>query len=372
MNDTTVNVLAAAMDAGVPPLLWGPPGIGKSSMIEALAEKLGMHCEVVIASLREPADFAGMPVVRDDGTVALAPPAWARRLEAAGGGLLFLDEVTTAPPAVQAALLRVVIERVVGDLQLPKGVKVIAAANPPEQAAGGYDLAPPLANRFLHLHMGGDADLLAAGLTTGWDSVTPNLRVAEPPTGSRKAAVNSMVARFVQVKRELVLSVPTDEAAASGAWPSHRTWTYLAEVGARIPDSDHGAWLMAATGLVGEAAAVEFLTWRQHLDLPDPRAVLNDPSIVNWSDSRRPDRHFVTLNSVVALAAHEATIGAWNKAWNVLAACAAGAAPDVPTAAALALGKCRPDKGRIPKVATVFIPLLTKAGLLNPAERVAA
>lgn len=128
------QALGVAVAAQVPVLLWGAPGTGKTSAIKAMADAMGWPCETVIASIREPSDFAGLPVVIG-AEVRFAPPAWARRLAAAGRGLLFLDELSTAPPAVQAALLRVVLERVVGDLDLPPGVAVVAAANPPEQAA---------------------------------------------------------------------------------------------------------------------------------------------------------------------------------------------------------------------------------------------
>ena len=130
------EALAVSVQAGVPVLLWGSPGTGKTSVVRALGEALGWPTEVVIGSIREPADFAGLPVVID-GCVQMAPPLWARRLAAAGYGLLFLDELTTAPPAVQAAMLRVVLERVVGDLALPEGVRVVAAANPRKRPPTG-------------------------------------------------------------------------------------------------------------------------------------------------------------------------------------------------------------------------------------------
>ena len=107
--------------------------------MRSLGEALGWPTEVVIGSIREPSDFAGLPVVID-GAVQMAPPLWARQLADARQALLFLDELTTAPPAVQAAMLRVVLERVVGDLVLPEGIRV-AAANPPEEAADGWE--PP-------------------------------------------------------------------------------------------------------------------------------------------------------------------------------------------------------------------------------------
>jgi AAA domain (dynein-related subfamily) len=107
---TALEAVAAAVAARVPVLLWGAPGTGKSSAVRDLAHAMSWPCEVVIASIREPSDFAGLPVVHD-GHVHFAPPRWARRLADVGHGILFLDEISTAPPAVQAALLRVVLER---------------------------------------------------------------------------------------------------------------------------------------------------------------------------------------------------------------------------------------------------------------------
>ena len=142
-----VTVLRAAGRAGVAVCLWGDPGIGKSALIQAAAAADGVPCETVIGSMREPSDFAGLPVVTDDG-VRMEPPSWARRLHEAQAGSLFLDELSTSPPAVHAAMLGVALGRRVGDLLLPRAVQVVAAANPPERAADGWDLTPPLANRF--------------------------------------------------------------------------------------------------------------------------------------------------------------------------------------------------------------------------------
>jgi MoxR-like ATPase len=145
-QNPAVEALGVAVAARVPVLLWGAPGTGKTSAIRAMAGAMDLPCETVIASIREPSDFAGLPIVVG-GEVRFAPPAWARRLAEAGRGVLFLDELSTAPPAVQAALLRVVLERAVGDLTLPDEVAVVAAANPPEQAADGWDRCCPTGGR---------------------------------------------------------------------------------------------------------------------------------------------------------------------------------------------------------------------------------
>ncbi|MFD0478250.1 AAA family ATPase [Nonomuraea thailandensis] len=162
-----MDALSVAVAANLPVLLWGSPGTGKTSAVLALGERLGLPVEVVVGSIREPSDFAGLPVLRD-GETWFAPPRWASRLASAGRGILFLDELTTAPPAVQAAMLRVVLERAVGDLALPPAVRIVAAANPPEQAADGWDLSAPLANRLVHLDWTVSAESVAEGFIGGF------------------------------------------------------------------------------------------------------------------------------------------------------------------------------------------------------------
>lgn len=170
---------------GIPVLLWGAPGVGKTARIAQMADKLGYHFVTVLASIREASDFLGIPIpggkktfevydpntkqkVRKSiNTLTFSPPDWALELQANAGNdpfappnvpegkraLLFLDEFSTALPDVQNALLRVVQERVVGDLQLPANVAIVAAANPPWMTPSGEGmLSPPTANRFVHLN----------------------------------------------------------------------------------------------------------------------------------------------------------------------------------------------------------------------------
>ena len=174
------DALALAVSANLPVLLWGEPGIGKSATLQQLAAGLDTPLETVIASVHEPSDFAGLPIVGDNPAVdgvPMAPPDWAVRLARTGRGLLFFDELSSAPPAVQAALLRVVLERRVGSLQLPEQVRIVAAANPPSSAADGWHLSPPLANRFVHLQWTHDPQTVARGLAGTWPAVAVPLVV---------------------------------------------------------------------------------------------------------------------------------------------------------------------------------------------------
>jgi hypothetical protein len=360
-SNPAVEALGVAVAARVPVLLWGAPGTGKTSAIRAMAQAMGLPCETVIASIREPSDFAGLPIVVG-GEVRFAPPAWARRLAQSGHGLLFLDELSTAPPAVQAALLRVVLERAVGDLTLPDEVAVVAAANPPEQAADGWDLSAPLANRLCHLDWQTDPRAVADGLAGGWAApVVPAL-----PAGWQAEEILSrgLVAAFLHVRPALACAPPPDAASAGRGWPSPRTWEMAARLMAAAGAAGSGDEARSALvrGAVGDGAGVEFLAWLIEMDLPDPEEVLADPASFRLPE--RGDRAYAALAAVAAAVAANPTPERWTAGWQVLGL-AAEAAPDVAAVAARVLARCRPEGTALPAQIHLFAPVLRDAGLLQ-------
>jgi MoxR-like ATPase len=362
---STVQSLAIALGAGVPTVLWGPPGSGKTSAINALAASSSMPCEAVIASIREPSDFAGLPVVGGDGSVRFAPPLWARRLSEAGRGILFLDEISTAPPAVQAALLRVVLERAVGDLQLPDDVVVVAAANPPEQAADGWDLAAPLANRFCHLDWQLDARAWVSGVVSGFEhAVIPTL---DPLDLERAAIVHrSRIGSFISARTSMLSVVPKDGTRAGRAWPSPRSWTMAATLSAaaELVGADRSTASELMSGAIGPAAAMEFLAWIDEAALPDPEEALRNPDAFELPE--RGDRAFAALNAIVAAVRADNTPERWSAAWTAIAAGVRQGQADLAVAVMRPLVEHRPD-GAMPTAAALAVvaPVLREAGLLD-------
>ncbi len=293
----------------------------------------------------------------------LAPPAWARRLGELEAGLLFLDELTTAPPAVQAALLRVVLERTVGDLRLGDGIAVVAAANPPEQAADGWDLSAPLANRFCHLDWVADAAGFAAGLTAGW----PDPLVSSVPPGwqSRLPAARGVIGAFITARPNLACVVPSGTAAGR-AWPSPRSWEAACRLWAAADAAEVGAEVRATliAGTVGEGPAVELASWHSKLDLPDPEEALARPHRCRLP--RRPDRIFALLSSVAAAVAADPTVERW-EAGSVIIGRAASICPDAAAISGRILGSCRPDGAQPDPSLAALVPVLRASGLLGAA-----
>ena len=266
-------------------LLWGRPGVGKSSFIEGLATDQ-LKVTTLIASIHDPTDFSGLPVL-DGGAVRYAVPEWVGQFADYATGILFLDELSTAPPSVQAALLRVVFERRVGFHPLPEGVRIVAAANPPDLMVGGWELSPPLRNRFVHLQWDIPEDLYIRSLTQGW--ATGTLPAIDPRQHARQLpAWKLKIGAFLRLRPHSLHSSPEDNPYG---FASPRSWDFAAALlcscellGYTLGAGDARQQTVIfnlLTGCLGEATAILLLEYLTNLRLPDPRAVLEGQAEVD-------------------------------------------------------------------------------------------
>lgn len=263
---------------GIPALLWGQPGEGKTSFVEAF-HRPEFPVVTLIASIHDPTDFSGLPVF-ERGRMHFAAPDWSFAFEEQHGGVLFLDELTTAPPSVQAALLRVVLERKVGGKSLPAGVRIIAAANPPDEVAGGWELSPPLANRFVHLSWNLSGVEFATALEEGFAGpALPAIDVAR----HREAVQHwkMMTAAFLRRDPAAVRTKPADGEIA---FASPRTWDYAIALMATCDLLDKAAkpggrgstvFYNLLVGCLGSGAAKSYVAFLKDLKLPNPEKVLD-------------------------------------------------------------------------------------------------
>jgi hypothetical protein len=290
------------LKAGLAVLLWGVPGVGKTAQLLTLATAWGVHLEVVIASIRDTTDFGGLPAIDPERGVFLHAPAWVHRLNAAaardGRAILFLDELSTAPLAVQAALLRVVQERVVGEVALHPGVMVVAAANPPECSAGGIALAAPTANRWYHVNAAPPTDRASADAWADW------LVAAAPKLGLDDAAGREAVAivtGYVCHQPSALYSLPADEDLRSGPWASARSMEFATRaLAATLRDDDAEGITDAIVGCVGPEVGTPLAAHARNR-LPDIDGILDGR--VQWAfDARRLDRSMTVLTALCTTA----------------------------------------------------------------------
>jgi hypothetical protein len=287
---------------GIPALLWGAPGEGKSSFVESLRRD-DFPVVTLIASIHDPTDFSGLPV-HLNGQVRFAPPEWTFAFDETGQGILFLDELTTAPPSVQAALLRVILERKVGFRPLPKGVRVVAAANPPDQVVGGWELSPPLRNRFVHIRWEFSGEIYQKALREGFGQ--PSLPAIDPDAHAEAEKFwRRMVEVFLRHHSHLAKTSPSDEEYA---FASPRTWDFAIALmascdllGKAPKPGQKGSevFLNLVEGCVGKGAAVAFAHFLQTLRLPDPDEVL-DGKIPLDLKSFRDDELYAFFSALAA------------------------------------------------------------------------
>lgn len=279
--------------AGKVPMIWGPPGIGKTDMVYELVHKR-IHpdkpCVVVSPSLEDPTTATGPLAVIADKAVRLLPEVMKPLIEA-GGGTLFIDEFTTATQATQAAFLRLVQNRVVGDTPLPDSVIIILAANPADVAAGGSSLVIPMANRVCHI----EADPPSAVEWGKWLK-------AEMSSDEHAERAAEIFASFIESNPAKILMFPNNEDDRAKAWPSPRTLHAAALVYAEaLREDDPVTGISLIAGCVGEGLGKEIVAYIREANIPKASDILSGK--IDWHPNEKADVTLMVLRSL----ANEAT-----------------------------------------------------------------
>lgn len=266
-------MLKYSVKSNQPVALIGPPGVGKSAIVGSVAKQLGLPFETIILSLCDPTDIGGFPVTSQDsqrqGRVDRLPLGVIKRA-CEEPVLLFCDELSMAPPAVQGASMRMIYERFAGDQKLHEGTRIVAALNPPEQAAGGWELALPLIGRMTMIRMRPSLEEIQNYF----------FDLGEPGTDLRALATD--FAATLKVAPELLQIDPPNGAAASGMpWGAPRSWERAIKVCAEIQKDGQEKSAVFNAGLagnVGSDAAASYLSIRKVRDqLPSIDEILKDP-----------------------------------------------------------------------------------------------
>lgn len=241
-----------------PAFLWGAPGVGKSQIVAQVARAHGLQLTDIRAVLLDPVDLRGLPRFTECGQVEWSTPTFLPR---EGRGVLFLDELNTAPPLVQAACYQLILDRKLGEYTLPDGWSIIAAGNRDSDRAVTHRMPSALANRLVHLDF--EADL------EDWLS------------WAEAAGIHAGLRAFLRFRPKLLHSFHADRNEK--AFPSPRSWEFVSRILHAKPDARILYPLLK--GAVGEAAAAECTSFLRMMDeLPDAETVLRDPHSVSIPD----------------------------------------------------------------------------------------
>jgi hypothetical protein len=235
----------------VPVFLWGPPGIGKSSIVAQIAKEKDIGFIDLRLSLLDPTDLRGIPFFDTKKEAAIWAPASFLPDGNQKEGILFLDELNTAAPMVQASAYQLILDRKIGEYTLPEGWSIIAAGNRESDRGVVFRMAAPLSNRFIHLEMESSVD--------DWK------------VWATKRGIDASIIGFISYRPDALFTFDTQNDSRSFATP--RTWEYVNEVLSSEPEPD--LLMPLVSGAIGEELAAAFLGFRVVAgELPDIDSIM--------------------------------------------------------------------------------------------------
>lgn len=225
-------------------MIWGPPGIGKSSIVHSVAKQNNLELIDLRLSQLAPTDVRGLPAPNGD-RMRWLPPDF---LPEGGKGILFLDEINMALPAMQSIAQQLILDRKVGTYHLPDEWFIWAAGNRHRDYAAVYDMPAPLLNRFIHFE------------------VTPSFDAFK--TYAIERELHEDILGFLTLKPDLLHKLSLDNPQ----WPSPRSWEMASTL------------LTAGIGIepaVGYQIAIEFTAYLQQKKvLPDVELILSNKGTI--------------------------------------------------------------------------------------------
>tara|TARA_X000001382_G_scaffold29035_2_gene18557 strand:- start:2742 stop:3761 length:1020 start_codon:yes stop_codon:yes gene_type:complete len=277
-----IEELKDSVISGTPAMIWGGPGIGKSDIPNQVAAQLNMNIIDFRANLFDPVDVRGIPYLHQQNVESVKYTAWAVPdvfpiAERDGDrGILFIDELPTAPPATQNAFLQLLLNRQIGDYKLPVGWAILCAGNRLTDSAAVYQMPSPVRNRLAHYELDPILEDWVA-----W---------------AHQNSIDTDIISFIQYRPGLLSDFNPDEYA----FPTPRAW---AMVNKKLSNSNitEDRMFYSVSALVGDGAAGEFVAFKQIASkLPDIDAIIKDPSKYKRDDN--PALLYALSNAIAARA----------------------------------------------------------------------
>jgi len=246
------KVIDKLIDKKLPVFIWGPPGIGKSSIVKQIAATKKLEFIDLRLSLLDPTDLKGIPFFNAETKEGVwAKPSFLPSTPNSKG-ILFLDEINTAPPAVQASAYQLILDRKVGEYELPEGWSIVAAGNRENDRGVVYKMPPPLANRFVHFEM--------------------EVNFNDWKTWAYKSNIESAIIAYLAYDKSMLFTFNATSNEKSFATP--RSWEYVNSIVKSGIETE--LILDSISGAVGREAAIGYLSFKKVMkNLPDLKSILD-------------------------------------------------------------------------------------------------
>ncbi len=241
-----IKQLQMLLESDIPVFIHGSPGIGKSYIVNEIALQKGWEISDVRLSQMDPVDLRGIPAIVDHQTVWMPPIFFPSDPESTG--ILFLDELNSAPPSVQAAIYQLVLNRKIGEYELPKRWRIVCAGNRISDRGVVFRLPTPLANRMVHLHV--------------------QARFEDFKPFAIRKRFHPWVIGFLSFRPDLLATEPVADDDANPAFATPRSYEMLSTI-LKSLDKIEG-YESIIYGTIGYAAGIEFTSYvKVYESLPD-------------------------------------------------------------------------------------------------------
>ncbi|MBT4836566.1 MAG: AAA domain-containing protein [Methylococcales bacterium] len=239
-----------------PIMIWGAPGAGKSQIVLQVAEQHQVPLIDIRLSQMEPSDLRGIPF-RVDNNVEWAIPSMLPDKQKHGeSGILFLDEINAAPPSVSASAYQLILDRRLGNYEVPTGWIIVAAGNRQSDRGVTYTMPAPLANRFSHFDF--------------------DIHLDDWVMWAYEHNIDDRIIAFLRFRPELLFDFDPEHNPI--AFPSPRSWEFAHRA---LQKFGHNKDILTGTfqACIGLAAGIELAAFVEHLDkLPEIEKILSGDS----------------------------------------------------------------------------------------------
>jgi len=244
--------LELLLESDIPVFIHGSPGIGKSYIVADIAEKRGLELIDIRLSQMDPVDLRGVPSISDNQTVWMPPVFFPK--DKNSQGILFLDELNSASPSVQAAIYQLVLDRKMGEYSLPEKWRIVCAGNKISDRGVVFKLPTPLANRMVHLPLKAHFD--------------------DFKTFAIGVGMHHFIIGFLSFRPDLLATEAIIEDDANPAFATPRSYHMLSTI---LKNSgDVSALHSIINGTIGYSAGIEFASYiKVYENIPDVQAIFS-------------------------------------------------------------------------------------------------